>query len=82
MDESEQRFQTRWWNVPAELGHEHAGAFKPRVRRGIELADVERAIIGDEETPGIAEDWERSQLLEQVYRLAELYEQRAGGQAG
>lgn len=73
---------TRWWNLPSEVEHPapRTRRHEPRIKPGIELADVERAIIGDGIMPGI-EGWERAQLLEQVYRLAELYEEQRA-QAG
>jgi hypothetical protein len=39
------------------------------IPRGIDLADVERAIVGDENL----EDWHREQLLSEARSLAHFY---------
>jgi hypothetical protein len=46
---------------------------KPRIARGIDLADVETVLIGDGIPPG-DEGWERCTLLNQLHHLAAYYQ--------
>lgn len=64
----------RWWDeawsvdpVPVRVNRR-----KPRLQRGIDLADVETALIGDGIPPG-DEGWERCELLSQLHHLAAYY---------
>jgi len=65
----------RWWDEPwsVEPVPDRVYRRKPRLQRGIDLADVETVLIGDG-IPRGDEGWERCELLNQLHHLAAYYQ--------
>ncbi len=64
----------RWWDEAWSIDPvpDCVKRPKPRIQRGIDLADVETVLIGDGIPPG-DEGWERCELLKQLHHLADHY---------
>ena len=65
----------RWWDEAwsVEKVPDRVNRRRPRLERGIDLADVETVLIGDGIPPG-DEGWERCELLNQLHHLAAYYQ--------
>ena len=64
----------RWWDEAWSIDPvpDCVKRPKPRIQRGIDLADIETVLIGDGIPPG-DEGWERCELLKQLHHLADHY---------